>query len=140
MIRYWIRSRSSAVNLLQYGGKWLSNGQKQAIVPEEIFAETEIEFESENKREGNVMGFGFFGFGRKKTDKKQDEQKEQIPKELAAYRAAIKTEEEQGFEAAKDMYIMAAENGSREAWRASEYLSGRKRRDFFRSYFVSVCG
>ena len=85
------------------------------------------------------MGFGFLGFGRKKTDKKQDEQKEQIPKELAAYRAAIKTEEEQGFEAAKDMYIMAAENGSREAC-VREYLSGRKRRDFFRSYFVSVCG
>lgn len=30
----------------------LSNGQKQAIVPEEIFAETEIEFESENKKGG----------------------------------------------------------------------------------------
>lgn len=84
------------------------------------------------------MGFGFFGFGRKKTDKKQDEQKEQIPKELAAYRAAIKTEEEQGFEAAKDMYIMAAENGSREACvRLSTYLE-EKDETFF-ALILSQC-
>lgn len=84
------------------------------------------------------MGFGFFGFGRKKTDKKQDEQKEQIPKELAAYRAAVKTEEEQGFEAAKDMYIMAAENGSREACvRLSTYLE-EKDETFF-ALILSQC-